>query len=399
MTGLSRSAVTSAPYVCDESEAPSITHCNIFDLLRVVLGALRGEGDNHLSPWRWSIGFGGLARSPFVVGAAMAALLALGACSSVSSGDSTTTTSFPLDSSPTSTEGSVTTSSSTPTITSTTSVVSSTTSPTQDVFDAWASYWEAWTEVRASDDLDPDPLDAVASPDVVDGVVALFERQRSSGLGPVQTEVALNAVVTSVDAGLATIEDCVLLSPSFTDAAGVWYEAELTFDDSDWVVDVIRIPRAGGCVPRTMADAAIDGYKAFYDGWAEFWDPAHPESALIDQVLADPQRTVIVDLLLDHESRRAALRGEPTTFPEVIEVRSSTQVVILSCLEPSADYGLYDIDTGERLDDVPLVRDGQRNLESAVMVLEDGLWKISDLQGQVDFACEFAPTERGLPSV
>ena len=33
------------------------------------------------------------------------------------------------------------------------------------------------------------------------------------------------------------------------------------------------------------------------------------------------------------------------------------------------------------------------------MVFEDGFWKVSDLQGQVDFACEFAPTERGLPAV
>jgi hypothetical protein len=72
---------------------------------------------------------------------------------------------------------------------------------------------------------------------------------------------------------------------------------------------------------------------------------------------------------------------------------------MLSCLEPDPAYGLYDLDTGVRLDDVPVVREGQRNLESAVMVLEGGQWKVSDLQGQVDFACEFAPTDRGLPSV
>ena len=94
-----------------------------------------------------------------------------------------------------------------------------------------------------------------------------------------------------------------------------------------------------------------------------------------------------------------ALRGRPAILhPEVIEVRSPTELVILSCLEPASDYGAYDIDSGERLDDVPAVRNGQRNLESAVMVLEGDHWKVSDLQGQVDFACEFAPTDRGLPS-
>ena len=51
------------------------------------------------------------------------------------------------------------------------------------------------------------------------------------------------------------------------------------------------------------------------------------------------------------------------------------------------------------LPDEPPVEDGQRDLQSAVMVLDGGRWKVSDLQGQVDFECEFAPTDRGLPSV
>jgi hypothetical protein len=83
----------------------------------------------------------------------------------------------------------------------------------------------------------------------------------------------------------------------------------------------------------------------------------------------------------------------------VIEVRSPTELVILDCTEPDTDYGVYDLETGERLADEPAVREGQRNLRSAVMVFEAGKWKSSDFQGQVDFACEFAPTERGLPSV
>jgi hypothetical protein len=143
----------------------------------------------------------------------------------------------------------------------------------------------------------------------------------------------------------------------------------------------------------------IAGYESFYAGWTDFWDPADPDSPLIGELVADPQKSVILNLLTDHQARGAALRGRPLLHPEVIEVRSPTELVILSCLEPAAEYGLYDIASGERLDDVPAVRNGQRNLESAVMVLEGDLWKVSDLQGQVDFACEFAPTDRGLPSV
>jgi hypothetical protein len=253
--------------------------------------------------------------------------------------------------------------------------------------------------VRASEDLDPTPLRQVASPDVVEGVIALFERQRESGLDPVETEVVTHARVTNTEPDKAVIEDCVLLSPSFTDSVGVWYEADLTTSGSSWVVADLRIRSVGGCVPAEMAADAIAGYEAYYDAVNEFWDPPDPEHRLISDVLAEPRLSNVISLLEEHEARGVAFRTSPITHPEVIEVRSATELVILDCYEPGLADGLYDLDTGERLPDEPTVREGQRNFRSAVMVLENGKWKSSDFQGQVDFACEFAPTERGLPSV
>jgi len=253
--------------------------------------------------------------------------------------------------------------------------------------------------VRASADLDPGPLEPVAAPDVVAGVIALFERQRSSGSGRVETEVALYPKVTDSGADRATLEDCVLLVPSFTDAVGVWYQADLTRTGEDWIVEAIRITTTGGCVPAEVADAAIAAYQAYYAAEAEFWNPPDPNSPILDAVLAEPQRSFVVGILEQHAYQGIALRGQPTIHPEVIEVRNPTELVILSCLEPDPAYGLYDLSSGERLDTVPLVREGQRDIQSAVMVFEDGKWKVSDLQGQVNFACEFAPTDRGLPSV
>jgi hypothetical protein len=267
------------------------------------------------------------------------------------------------------------------------------------VINAWSAYWDAWAAVRASDDLDRAPLDGVAAPEVVDGALTLFERQRSSGLGSVETEVVLHPTVTDFAPNRVSVEDCVLLSPQFTDTVGVWYQADLTLTERGWVVDAVRILSGGGCVPEEMADAAIAAYESYYDAEAEFWDPPDPDHPLIGEVLAEPQKSFIVGLLEEHEARSVALRGQPTTHPEVIEVRSPTELVILSCLEPDPDYGLYDLETGERLPDEPSVHEGQRDLESAVMLYEDGEWKVSDFQGQVDFSCEFAPTERGLPSV
>ena len=288
--------------------------------------------------------------------------------------------------------------------TSTTTTFPTTTTTTvidvsDEILAGWGAFWEAWVAVRASEDLDTAPLEEVADSDVVEGAVALFERQRESGLGAVDTEVVTNAKVMATESGEATIEDCVLLSPSFTDAAGIWYQADLRDSGSGWVVADLRVRSTTGCVPEEMAEAAFAGYEAFYSGWVEFWDPANPDSPLIGEVLTEPQKTLIVDLLTDHQARGVALRGQPTTHPEVVEVRTTTELVILDCTEPDPDYGVFNLETGERLPDEPPVREGQRNLRSAVMVFEDGKWKVSDLQGQVDFTCEFAPTERGLPSV
>lgn len=337
-------------------------------------------------------GTGGPTRPPLLVGVLATAML-VAACSGTSKSTTSVETSEQTSTSTTRPTDPQTTSSSTTTLATTTTV------PEDELAAAWTSYWEGWAEVRASDDLDPAPLEAVASAEVVEGAIALFERQRSSGQGPVETDFELHPAIENSASDRVTVEDCVLLMPSFTEAVGVWHEADLVRTDQGWIVDDVRLRSTAGCVPEAIAEAAIAGYEAFYAGWPAFWDPAEPASPLVVDLLAEPQLSVVVELLTEHQERGAALRGQPTLHPEVIEVRSPTEVVILSCLEPDPEYGLYDVDSGERLDDVPPVREGQTNLESAVMVLEGGRWKVSDLQGQVDFACEFAPTDRGLPSV
>ncbi len=367
---------------------------------RVGLERLQGMWGWPVSLRLWSISSGGPTRPPFLVGVTVAALLIFSACTSADSDDSTSTSSIPPTTSTTSHSSSTSTDAPAPSTSTSTSIAPTTTvPPPEEVVDAWNAYWAAWAEVRVSESLDPAPLEAVASSDVVAGALALFERERSSGVGPVQTEVVLHAAVTDQDSDRASVEDCVLLSPSFTETVGVWYEADLTRTGEGWIVDTIRIPSGGGCVPHEMADAAIDGYEAYYDAEADFWDPPNPDSRLLDNVLVEPQRSFIVELLELHRTRGVALRGQPATHPEVIEVRSPTELVILSCSEPDPDYGLYDLDSGKRLSDEPPIRAGQRDLQSAVMVLDGGTWKVSDFQGQVDFACEFAPTDRGLPSI
>lgn len=270
--------------------------------------------------------------------------------------------------------------------------------PTDAVAEAWAEFWSAWADVRASAELSAGPLDGVASPGVVASVLAVLERQRETS-GPVDTDVATSPVVMIEAPTAATVEDCVLFEPSLTETAGVWYSAELVDDGSGWRVVSLGIEDSSGCVPVAMADEAIAAYEAYYEAEHQFWNPPDPDHTMLESVLAEPQRSFVVNLLEDHASRGIGLRNQATRHPEVVEVRSPTELVILDCYEPGADDGLYDLASGERLSDEPEVRSGQKNLRSAVMVFDDGSWKVSDFQGQVDFECEFAPTERGLPSV
>lgn len=267
------------------------------------------------------------------------------------------------------------------------------------VITAWTNYWLAWAEVRSSENPSRVPLEAVASSAVVDSAMSLLEQERNSGRQPGPTTIITHTVVTGATTSKAMVEDCVLLEPSFTDAVGVWYRAELNAAGDGWIVTALEIPRLQGCVPASLANGAIAVYEAFYEGWTEFWDPADPGHPLVGDLLTGEQLEVTVGLLEAHRQRGVALRGRPTTHPEVVELRSLTELVILDCHEPASDYGVYDIATGERMDDEAPVAEGQRNLRSAVMVFVDGKWKISDLQGQIGSQCQIAPTERGLPVI
>jgi len=270
--------------------------------------------------------------------------------------------------------------------------------PSEEALAVWDTFWAAWVDVRAAEEPGGEPLEPVATSAVVDDVLVVMERQYEVS-GPVDTAVTSSPTVTAESTSEITVQDCVLMVPSITETVGIWYEGVVENDGSGWKVSSLRIAETSGCVPAGMATDAIEAYESYYVSEAEFWNPPDPDHPLITEVLAEPQRTFITELLADHAQQGIGFRSDATHHPEVIEVRSPSELVILDCHEPGLEDGLYDLETGQRLPDEPEVRSGQRDLRSAVMVFEDGRWKASDFQGQVDHECEFAPTDRGLPSV
>jgi len=245
---------------------------------------------------------------------------------------------------------------------------------------------------RNVDEAAVERLRMLASGDVADRVLASFP-------GTVERTVTSFPVVEVQDDRSVVINDCFIVTPPVTSSATLWYSGRVALFGGAWVVSELIPESLIGCVPAELGIPAIQGYENYWDARLEFWDPADPQSPLVAETTTGDQRALIRGLLEDHQARRLVLRGRPETHPEIIEVRSPTELVILDCQLQDPERGLFVAATGERLPNIAPIREDQRDIVSAVMQLEDGRWRVADVQGQVDAACEYAPTERGLPQV
>jgi hypothetical protein len=248
----------------------------------------------------------------------------------------------------------------------------------------------AWKTVWAAATLTPESEVAarvVAVPAVVDRVKALSGGARTATVAP--------TVSARSEGGLA-IEDCVVLVPRLGEQPTVGFTG--TFQDGHITELQPRDGRLQPCVPKQIGDASIQGYQDYWSKRSQYSDPADPLSPLIAETTTGKRRDNLVQQLQADQQRNQALRGMPETHPEVIEVRSSTEVVVLDCQLQDPSWGVYDRGTGALTGERPIVTPNRRDVWSAVMRLEDGRWKVEDLQGREGVSCEFAPTSQGLPS-
>jgi hypothetical protein len=254
--------------------------------------------------------------------------------------------------------------------------------------EAWRTLWNAATRQPGTEHA----ARSAAEPAAVDRLFALTREPRVVVSSPTPAER---------DDRTISIADCLFVSPSLSTSATIGIVGTVAKqNDGTWRVADLA-PRNGQlqpCVPAALAASAINGYEAHWDARRHFWDPANPDDPLVAQTTTGPQRALIERLLREHRDRNVAFRGRPTTHPEVIEVRSPSEVVILDCQLADPDTGLFKRDSGAREPDVDPVSPGQRDLDSAVMRMESGTWKVSDVQGQVGVTCDFSPTTKGLPA-
>ncbi len=269
--------------------------------------------------------------------------------------------------------------------------------PTEGATEAWISMWQG-AELLV---VDPDAaqvaiLDA-ANESVLAQLDTIYNPSVDSDAVSTPRTFENNPTVTPEDDGTVVIDDCIFESPRIGNAT-IWYSGIAEVVDGQWRIVALDLRSELGCVPAGISEEAIAGYEAYWDARVDFWQPADPSNPLVEQTMTGIHLDLISRLLADHQANGLELRGRAETRPEIVEVRSATEVAILDCAVQDPDRGLYDA-TGSRLSDIPPVRDGQTDLTSAVMILEDGAWKVSDVQGQADVSCDMAPTPQGLPTV
>ena len=261
-----------------------------------------------------------------------------------------------------------------------------------DVGGLWV---EAWRLASAEGATEADLAD-FASAEVAARLIRTLQET-----GSAQRTVTNSPVVGEpADDGSMEINDCLLFQPPVTALPANWYSgvAELG-DDGVLRLTALEPQSLTGCVPAVVVEAAIADYEDYWDAAVEYWVPADADNPRLAATATRPHFDTIHELLVDHEARGLELRGRPETYPEVIEYRSSTELVILDCQLVDLERGLYASATGERLPDIPPIVDGQRDARSAVMLFEEGRWKVSDRQGVVNTECQFAPTPLGVPAV
>lgn len=225
---------------------------------------------------------------------------------------------------------------------------------------------------------------SVATEDVFERIVGTFHpdvETTEEGISNSPRTFTSNAVVTQQVDGSVRIDDCLFVHPLIT-APSVWYSGIVRVADGQWRVEQLTPEFLQGCTPMAMQEAVLAGYEAYWDARLEFWDPPDPEHPLVDSTTTGSFNGFLTELLADDLAKGQALRGRSMNFPEIIEVNSEFQVVIFDCQLQDPERGLFDIETGERLDGIAPIVAGQKDVVRVTMRLVDGVWKVEDVPGQ-----------------
>jgi hypothetical protein len=120
-------------------------------------------------------------------------------------------------------------------------------------------------------------------------------------------------------------------------------------------------------------DAALAGYRAYWDAYLAAADPMDPTSPALAQTATGPALESVQRSFLALRSAGKVIRGKLDLAPQVTDLEG-TLATVEDCY--ADDTGVYEVSTGKR-EDTPT---GQRHSVTATLRMEGEVWKVERLE-------------------
>lgn len=261
---------------------------------------------------------------------------------------------------------------------------------------------ERLRQTYADSEPDGTPFDQLATGDTVQ---VLLDHIRA-GRGDVPAELVdveyWPQIDISATGNAAEIADCIIVAErpagqsdaEPTNRSQVW-TATATRTDDGWLLDSVSAG-VDRCVPPDLNQQLIDAYVAYHEAWTAAWDPPDPDHPRLAETMTGQRVAEIRRQLEADRAEGIAFRDphDPSENAVVFDLGIGTATVS-DCHEAHPGYGAFDVETGERLDDVVApVEPGQVNLTSVELARTDGgVWRVAEAGGVDDANCEPGGTE------
>jgi hypothetical protein len=264
----------------------------------------------------------------------------------------------------------------------------------------WAAFYRAWVDQAPLEDPAPAAFaDLAVDPDqTTSDLVAQRLDSR-----PVVTEFEQWPQVV-IDGDTATITDCVIVTQHERDEDGnavslsTSWEAQATSTAHGWRIETAG-PRDLFCVPEELNEQLLDAYRDYRQALDAAWDPPDPDHPALTQTMAGEQLTFIRELLEEHQRDGIVIREPAPTDNAVVWQLGIGTATVSDCTEQVPEYGAFDLETGDRLDDlIPPVEPGRLDAQSVDLVRNgSGTWQVVDQAASRDTDCVVGSTRYAVP--
>jgi hypothetical protein len=257
--------------------------------------------------------------------------------------------------------------------------------------EVWTAFHTAWTDQAPTETPDAAAFDGVALDPT--GAVEQLTAQRGDAR-TVTTEAELWPTITLDGPETATITDCVIVTqhpdgqPDSVATVTIAWQATATATDDGWRIDSAQ-PTGLFCIAEELNQQLLDAYEGWLEAHEEWSDPPDPEHPLLAQTMAEPGLTDMRSFLADELDQGVVSRfpHDPNGVVTDIEIAAAR---VTDCYEAPDDYGVFDLQTGERRPDlVPAPEPGQLNRTIADLERDnDGDWKVVGWRWEERNDCE-----------